>query len=472
MKLLQITLFILGVMLSGMGFAQEVNSSGTDRRSASSGAAILQDTPAKLRIVAAQLQIDRDPKKVQAYNELAIAFLRRARETANTKFLKDADAALSQGMKLDSTDFQLQKTQVALMLSRHEFAQARERAKALNHQTPDDVMTYGYIAEADIALGNYPEAETNAQWMMNMRPNNTPALLVGARLRMLYGDANGAIEFLNRAYSQTSPTEVGDLAWIANQIASIQIETGQADAADQTLQGAERIFPQFHDTIENLARVRMAQNRASDAVQLLKQASSIDHDPHVLYVLARAQESNGEAREARATYAEFKQLVSGSESENEESKPDLILMDAGSPDTAPTALQLALEEIRARQDVWTLDAYAWALYANGRFEDADAAVQKAIAVGIQSAQIFNHAGHIAQKLNRSADAVKYFKLAVQSNPASEFAADALKSVNSAAVAQAREQSATQIVPAHDLLQSDASSASLVAMNQPDRNRTR
>ena len=52
-------------------------------------------------------------------------------------------------------------------------------------------MTYGYIAEADIALGDYSEAETNAQWMMDMRPNNTPALLVGAKLRTLYGEGTG-----------------------------------------------------------------------------------------------------------------------------------------------------------------------------------------------------------------------------------------------------------------------------------------
>ena len=77
-------------------------------------------------------------------------------------------------------------------------------------------MTYGYIAEADIALGNYPEAEENAQWMLNMRPNNIPGLLIGAELRTLYGDAHGAIEFLNLAYSETSPTEVEDLAWILN----------------------------------------------------------------------------------------------------------------------------------------------------------------------------------------------------------------------------------------------------------------
>jgi tetratricopeptide (TPR) repeat protein len=469
MKSLQKPLLIFSILLPGIGLAQQASLSGTDRHSALSETAAQQDSPAQQRIAAAQLQIDRDPQKSQAYDEMAIALIRRAHETADPRFLKDADAALTQGLKLDPADFQLQKNQVALMLGRHEFVQARERAMALNRKTPDDVMTYGYIAEADIALGNYAEAETNAQWMMDMRPNNTPALLVGAKLRMSCGDAHGAIEFLNRAYSQTSPAEVGDLAWIANQIASIQIESGQTDAAEQTLAGAEQLFPQFPNTIENLARVRIAQNRAGDAVQLLKQATSIDHDPHVLYELAKAQEAEGETRETLATYAEFKQLNSVPGIATEESKLDLILMYAESPNTAPIALQLAQEEIRARQDVWTLDAYAWALYANAMFQEADAAVQKAIAVGIQSVQIFDHAGHIAQKLNRSADAVKYFTLSIKTNPASEFAADALKSATPVAMGEAREQKTTQRVPALDHLQPLAPLMSLSATDQPVRN---
>src|SRR5208337_1548395 len=106
-----------------------------------------------------------------------------------------------------------------------------------------------------------------------------------------YGDAHGAIEFLNRAYSQTSPSEVEELASIANQIASIQIETGQADVAARTLEGAGQTFPRYPKTIESLARVRMAQNRVSDAIQLWMQAARIDNDPHVLYELARAQEA-------------------------------------------------------------------------------------------------------------------------------------------------------------------------------------
>lgn len=451
MKLLHTAPFILGVLFFRQGIAQQAASTGADQAVPSPSVTMQDDSPAQQRIAAAKEQINADPQKVQAYNELAIAFLRRARETADSSYLKDADDALAQGLKLDSTDFQLQRTRVALMLSQHEFVHASELASDLNRRIPDDVMTYGYLAEADIALGNYPEAETNAQWMMNLRPNNTPALLVGAKLRTLYGDAHGAIEFLNQAYSQTSPTEIEDQAWIANQIASIQIESGQNDAAERTLERADKLFAHDPYTTENLARVRMAQNRASEAARLLIQASSVNHDPHILYELARAQEAAGLKSESLATFAEFEKLASSPGSATEQSKLDLILIYAGSPTSAPDALKLARREISSRQDVWTLDAYGWALYANGMYQEADAAAQKAIAVGIQSAQIFDHAGRIAQKLNHIGDADKFFRLSAQSNPASEFAADALKSAGPAAVAPDRKQKTSQATNAPDPL---------------------
>ena len=429
MKSLRVTLSVLGVLLSGSSLAQQSALPVSNQSSLPAAAVSQEDSPAQQRIAAARQQLKADAKKVQAYNELTLALLRRARETADPSYLSEANDALEQGLKLDSEDFQLQKTQVALMLSRHEFAQARDRAKALNRRTPDDVMTYGLIAEADIGLGNYPEAETNAQWMMNLRPNNTPALLVGAKLRVLFGDGRGAIEFLNRAAQQTSPVEVEEQAWIANQIASILIDSGQTEPAARVLQQAAQLFQNYPNTMENLARVRMAQNRAGEAVQLLQQATSLDRDPHALYQLAAAQQAAGQMREARGTLEAFEKLASDPGRATEESKRDLILMDAANPVTAPDSLRLAQQEIAARKDVWTLDAYAWALYANGKFQDADLAIQQAIAVGIESAEIFDHAGHIAQKLNRNEDAAKYFKLAVQSNPASGFADDAIKSAS-------------------------------------------
>jgi len=457
MKSLHFALAVFGTILSTTALTQQ----------AALPVAAQQESPAQQRIAAAQRQIKADPKKVQAYNELAIGYLRRARETADLSYLKDADAALAEGLKLDATDFQLQKTQVTLMLSRHQFAQALERATALHRHTPDDVMTYGYLAEANIALGNYQEAETNAQWMMNMRPNNTPALLVGASLRTLYGDPHGAIDFLSRAYSQTSPTEVEELAWIANQIASIQIDSGQNDAAEQTLQQVEQVFPRYPYTLENLARVRMGQNRSKDAIQLWMQATVIDHDPQVLYELARAQKTAGLLSDARATYAEFEMLATAPEMATDTSTLDLISMYAESSATAPKGLALAQQETQARQDVWTLDAYAWALYANAKYQDADAAEQKAIAVGLQSARIFDHAGHIAQKLNHGADAAKYFRLSVQANSSSEYSADARKSGGLDPSADILKQNGSRLESAEPVSQPSALPPSPLVTTQPN-----
>jgi tetratricopeptide (TPR) repeat protein len=461
-------LILGGLLLFGIAIVQRVALAQSDQPLQINPAIAQQDSPAQRRIAAARQQLVADPKKVQAYNELAIALLRRARETSNSTYLNQADDALAQGLKLDSTDFQLQRTQVALMLNRHQFLQAKELASTLHHRVPDDVMTFGYLAEAAIGLGDYASAETNAQWMMNLRPNNTPALLLGARLRVLFGDNRGAIEFLNRAESQTSPLEVEEQAWIANQIASILLDSGQIEPAAQALQQAAQLFPNYPITMENLARARMVQNRASDAVQLLLEATALDRDPHVLYQLATAQQTAGQVQESYATFEKFEKLANDHERATDESKLDLILMEAARPDTALDALKLAQTEIQSRQDAWTLDAYAWALYANGRYEEADAAVQKAMAVGIQSAQIFDHAGHIAQKLNHADDAVRYFKLTVQSNPTSKFADDAFKSASLAQATTEPRTNATQDAPGPNPVAPAETHASRSATDQPHR----
>jgi tetratricopeptide (TPR) repeat protein len=268
------SVFALAIVCLGCVYApaKQVSSSDADRISTPSSA---NETPAQQRVAAARQQIAADPKKVQAYIDLASAYLRRARETDDQKYLGDAEQALEQGLRVDAKDFQLEKTQVELMLAKGQFAEAKQKAAELNRRSPDDVAVYGYLAEAQIGLGEYKDAVTNAQWMMNMLPNNVPALMIGAKLRAHYGDANGAIEFLNLAYTETSPAEVEEQAWIANQIAAIEIDAGKTDAGEsgarkinaaiEILNQAERTFPNYPYTTKNLARARAAQNHASDA---------------------------------------------------------------------------------------------------------------------------------------------------------------------------------------------------------------
>jgi tetratricopeptide (TPR) repeat protein len=391
-------------------------------------ASLSMETPAQQRIAVAKRQIAASPGKVNAYNDLAVAYLRRARETDDSDYLLAAGQTIAQGLKLDSANFQLQKTQIALMLALHQFSEARDKATALNHRTPDDVMIYGYIAEADIALGDYAGAEKSTQWMLNMLPNNVSGLMLGAKLRVLYGDSEGALDFLRLAYTETSPTEAEDLAWIANQIASVQIDSGQVEAAAALLEHTQQLFPNYPCTLENLGKARLDQHRAGDALALLREARKLDSNAHVLYELALAEATAGETAASDRDYAEFEALAVHPGNLFDDSQRDLIYWYAGHPSTAPKALILARQQIALRHDVWTMDAYAWALFVNGDFSEADAQEQKAIAVGVQSAQIFDHAGHIALKLDRKEDAGKYFELAIRANSSSQYAADARQSV--------------------------------------------
>ncbi len=224
-----------------------------------------ETTPAEQRMAAAQKQIAANPKSAEAYNGLAVALLRRASETASADYDRQAAEAIATGLKLAPQDFPLRKTQVDLMLDRHEYARARDEAKDLNAHNPDDPAIYGYLARAYIGLGDVPAAVDAAQWMLNMLPNNVPGLLIAANLRDLSHDPEGALDLLNRAYAETSPSETGDLAAIANRIASIDMAQGKTDAASKVLQQANEVFPGYPETIKNQARLSAGSHAPQNA---------------------------------------------------------------------------------------------------------------------------------------------------------------------------------------------------------------
>ena len=224
-----------------------------------------QSTPAQQRIAAARQQIASDPKKAEAYNNLALAFISRAQETESQDFDRQAAEAIAAGLRLAPQDVQLRKTQVAVLLDQHEFVRARDEAKELHQHNPDDATVHGYLARAYIGLGNYQDAEASAQWMLNLQPFNVPGLLIAAQLREHYGDPEGALEALNRAYAETPPGETAELASIANQVASIDIDMGKADSANQMLQRADELFPGYPGTPKNRARAGVVHSAAKTA---------------------------------------------------------------------------------------------------------------------------------------------------------------------------------------------------------------
>jgi tetratricopeptide (TPR) repeat protein len=372
-------------------------------------------SPAEKSIAAARKEITNKPAQHAGYNHLAIALSRRARETSDAIYYAQAEEALKKSMALAPADFESQKIRVWLLLGRHEFPAALEAAQALNKKVPDDVLVYGFLTDANAELGNYGEAENAAQWMLNLRPGNLPGLTRAAYLRELFGDAEGAYQLMDMAHQSTVPTETEDRAWILSQMGHLRFIDGKADDAENILQQALIIFPKYHYALGNLAKVRIAQKRYDEAVALLQQR--YDNAPHAenLYDLAEALELAGRASDAKKAFAEFEAKALAESSRKDNSSRELVFYYADHANRPAQALAIAEQEHAWRHDVYTLDAYGWALHTNGQDAEARKQLDTALAVGIRDAKLFAHAGEIALTLGDRAAAERYLQQSVSLN---------------------------------------------------------
>jgi tetratricopeptide (TPR) repeat protein len=372
-------------------------------------------SPAERSMDQARKLIDKNPKDFEAYNALALALSRRARETSDVKFYAQAEETLQKSFEIAPANFDGERIHVWLLLGKHEFAAALDAAKTLNQKMPDDVMLYGFLTDANVELGNYKDAETAAQWMLDLKPGNTPGLTRAAYLRELFGDIEGSLELMNMAYQSTPPGELEDGAWIVTQMAHLNLAIGKIDEAEKLSQQALVMFPGYHYALGNLAKVRIQQKRYHEAVDLLKQR--YDAAPHAenLYDLAQALQLDGKTDEANQAFAEFEQKSLLETNRGDNSNHELIFYYADYARQPAKALEVAQREIARRRDVFTLDSYAWALFQNGQYEDARKQIETALAVGVRDAKIFRHAGEIALKSGDKAAAERYLQESAELN---------------------------------------------------------
>jgi tetratricopeptide (TPR) repeat protein len=394
------------------------------------GAAVLAEesapapTPAERAIAQARAAIAKDPRRAEAYNSLAMALARRARETADPANYAEAEAALETSFELDPDNFEGLKVRTWVLLGKHEFAEALKLAQALNKRMPDDEMVYGLLVDAHVELGNYEEAEEAAQWMLDLTRGSVPALARGAYLRELFGDLEGAIDLMESAYRRVSPLESEERAWLLTQVANLRLCRGQAEIAEALLDEALRLFPAYHYALAGLARARAAQGKHAEAADLLRRRYERAPHPENLYDLAVALDRAGKTAEASAAFAEFAGKARAEMDGWDNANRELAFYYVDKARDPAEALRVTSLERSRRRDVFTRDVHAWALSASGRHEEARKEIDAALAVGIRDAKLLYHAGVISWKLGDHAGARARLQQALELNPRSEVAEEA------------------------------------------------
>ena len=120
--------------------------------------------------------------------------------------------------------------------------------------------------------------------MINLRPGNVPGLLRGADLRAGWGDTDGALEFLTQALQATPDFETRRRGLDSDQDGQCSTRNRKhprrAEKLDEEALGA---FPDYYAALESLARVRVAQHRYAEAVELLEKRNASWPRPGSLY---------------------------------------------------------------------------------------------------------------------------------------------------------------------------------------------
>ena len=363
------------------------------------------ESPAERSIRAARAAIEAQPEQHAHHNDLALALARRARETASSEHYQEAFQALERSRELAPDNYGARRIEIWLLLGQHEFARALEAARELNREAPDDSMVYGFLVDACVELGLYAEAEEACQWMLDLRPGAVPGLTRAAYLRELFGDLDGAAELLVSAYGILPPSEVEDRAWVLTHLAALHLalETPAGLAlAEQVLDQALVLFPDYHYALEQQAAVRLRQGQSAEAVRLLRRRFELAPHPENLFDLALALQRAGRTGEAAPLLVEFERSARAEMEHADNANGELIRFylepewsALRAPERGPEeALRIAEREVARRGSGELRLLLARSQIATGRGAEARATAEGLLASGLRAAQVLELAAEL------------------------------------------------------------------------------
>lgn len=333
----------------------------------------------------------------QTWNEQARTLLKKARAAHYASGLDEAETMIRRSLEANPGNFEARKFEVEVLLAQHRFADALEPARKLNRENPDDVQAWGLVSDAALGLGDYAEAERSAQWMLNLRATSVGGLERGARLRELFGDIEGARELWESALRLSLPGDE-ERAWILTQAASLDRRFGRSGAAEKELHEAMATWPGYQPALAQMARLRVEQRKYDEALKILEDRFRTVRRPDAQYELARVLQLAGRTEQAEAAYREFEAAALAVIGASINYNRELIFYYTDHQRKPAEALRIAKLEAGRRQDVETLDAYAWALYASGDAAEARKQMDKVLALGVREPAYLQHADTIGANL--------------------------------------------------------------------------
>ena len=329
-------------------------------------------------------------------SNLATLYEARARLSGDVSDYGRAEEAANRSLKIEPRQLDVQALHARIALATHDFRRALSEGSMLDRSAPNQPAILAIMGDAQLELGDVDGAEARFHEIEKLAPGAAVQARL-ARVAFIRGDAAGAVTQSEAAFAaaetegQTGPS----LSWYAYLAGFQNLAAGNPEAAATWFDKAIVAWPESHLALAGRARADAALGPVDAAIAGYRAAIAISPQPDSLTILGDLLAASGDTKGAAEEYATVHAIAQLQGSAGLIYNRQLALFEVNHAENAADALALAERELEDRKDVYGYDTYAWALLANGRAADADAAMARALALGTRDATMLYHAGTIA-----------------------------------------------------------------------------
>lgn len=316
----------------------------------------------------------------------------------------EAAAVAAQHLGSGTDDAVSLDARASLHLSRHEFGDALQTARALARLRSTDAVAYrlfdalwatGARDEARALLDGPLDTLSTAWLSRSARVLDADGLVTHARDRF-----RQVVEY-TLAYAEPAPVR----AWSLVELGHFELHSGEPGEAVRRYREALEVLPASPAALEGLASVAWGVDRDLEtAARLYRHA--IENGAHldVIPRLADIEEERGRVQAAADLREDFVTRATADETSLRMYRRPLIFLLAEKPETRRDALALARTDLAERHDPGAWDALAWVQYGLGDIDSAWRSAARAIADGSPPPPIALRAGLIAAAANHHREA--------------------------------------------------------------------
>jgi tetratricopeptide (TPR) repeat protein len=386
------------------------------------------NSDADQRIQSLQLRVKSAPSEYAGYDELGSAFFQKARETGDIAYYDLAEQTLRKSLDLAPPDFHAADplVHVALVyMGEHRFKDALASAQKAISLGSGNLPAFAIEGDAYTDLGDYDEASQAYNTVQTLGQMTSSPLALAcmsdsrmAYLRFLRGDSAEAIRLMRSAIAAARQINVSreNLAWLYFELGERYFQAGDLPNAALSYESGITADPNHYRSLAGLAKVRAAQGKLDESVDLYQRSIAIIPFPAYVEELGDVYRKMGKDKDAQQQYDLVEYIGHLSELNRVLANRELALFDADQGVKLSEALELARRELEVRHDIYTWDTLAWVLYKNRRLEEAAEAMNKALALHTNDPLLLFHAGLIYHALTKDSEAEDFLTRALKTNP--------------------------------------------------------